>query len=115
MDLGVSFNPAPCTPTFLTGGIVSPTCSAYYNYSNYARTRINSPTEQVSLQSNFFPSVQFTGKYSYTGGNMGNSQDQLGFVGRESRTNLYDYSQGGPIMGRHISSYADFGAIFFQT
>ncbi|MGB7729801.1 MAG: hypothetical protein WBL50_17350 [Candidatus Acidiferrum sp.] len=115
VDLGVSFNAAPCSPTFLTGGVVSPTCSAYYSYSNYSRTRINAPTEQISLQSNYFPSIQFSGKYMYTGGNMGNSQDQLGFLGRDSRPNLYDYTQGGPMMGRHVSSYADFGVTWQIT
>jgi hypothetical protein len=115
VDLGVSFNPAPCTPTFEPGGIVNPKCSAYSNYSNYQQTRFNAPTEQISLQSNFISSLQLSGKFSYTGGDMNNSKDQLGFVGLESRTALSDYTQGGPLLGRQVSSYGDFGATWQIT
>src|SRR5271156_535680 len=115
VDLGVTYNPAPCNPTFQTGGVVNPACSAFYNYSNYERTRFRAPTEQITIQSNYIPSVQFTGKFSYTGGNMNNSQDQWGFQGRDSRANLNNYTEGGPLLGRQVSTYADFGVTWQIT
>jgi len=117
VDLGVSWSPPsqPCNPTFLPGGIVNPKCSAYYNFSNYQRTRLNAPTEQISIQSNFLPSLQLSGKFSYTGGDLNNSRDQLAFQGLESRSFLSDYSQAGPIQGRQVSTYADFGATWQIT
>lgn len=117
VDLGVSWAPPsqPCNPTFLAGSIVNPKCSAYYNYSNFQRTRLDAPTEQISLQSNFIPNVQFTGKFSYTGGNLNNSSSQLGFQGLESRTSLADFTQGGPLLGRQVSSYGDFGTTWQIT
>ena len=117
VDLGVSWNPPsqPCNPTFQPGSIVNPKCSAYYNYSNYQPTRLSAPTEQISIQSSYIPSVQLSGKFSYTGGDLNNSRDQLGFQGLESRTFLADYTQSGPLAGREVSSYADFGATWQIT
>ena len=55
VDLGVSLNAGasqPCAGTFLASGFVNPTCSAYFNgYLNHGRTRTNTPTEQLTVQS----------------------------------------------------------------
>jgi hypothetical protein len=109
VDLGVSFNGPPCNPTFQPGGTVNTACNAYYSFSNFERTRFNAPTEQISLTSNFISNVQITGKFSYTGGDLQNSQDQSGFAGRESRSGLSNFTQGGPIEGRQVTSYGDLG------
>ena len=117
VDLGVSWNPPsqPCNPTFQPGSIVNPTCSAYYNYSSHSQTRLNAPTEQISVQSNYFPAVQFSGKFSYTGGNLNDRNNTQGFEGLESRSFLADYSQSGPVQGRQMSTNADFGATWKIT
>ena len=117
VDLGVSWNPPsqPCNPTFQPGSIVNPSCSAYYNYSSHSQTRLNAPTEQLSIQSNYFPSVQLSGKFSYTGGNLNDRNNTQEFQGLESRTFLADYSQNGPVQGRQMSTNADFGATWQIT
>jgi hypothetical protein len=117
VDLGVSWNPPsqPCNPTFQPGGLVNPKCSAYYNYNYHQRSRLNAPTEQISIESNFISSLQLSGKFSYTGGDLNNSSTQLGFNGLESRSSLAAYTQGGPLQGRQVSSYADFGATWQIT
>ena len=117
VDLGVSWNPPsqPCSPTFQPGSIVNPACSAYYNFSNYPRTRLEAPTEQISVQSNFIPAIQFSGRFTYTGGNFNNSSDQNAWAGRDSRPGLADYSQSGPMLGRQVSSNADFGVTWQIT
>jgi hypothetical protein len=112
VDLGVSWNPPsqPCNPTFQAGSIVNPKCSAYYDYFSHRQTRMNFPTEQISFQSNIIPALQMSGKFSYTGGDMNVNSYQQSFAGLESRSQLTNFLQNGPIEGRHVASYGDFGA-----
>jgi hypothetical protein len=109
LDLGVSWNGPPCNPAFQPGGTVTATCNGFYNYNSHWRSRLNAPTEQISLQSNFIPSLQLSGKYSYTGSDLNVSDYQQTFDGR-SRNNLSNYQEFGPIQGRHVASYGDLGA-----
>jgi hypothetical protein len=113
VDLGVSFNAGasqPCANTFVAGGFVNPTCSGYIDYLRHGRTRTNSPTEQVSLQSNYFKNWDLSAKVSYTSGDM-NVYDWIeSLTGREARTNLYNQTNSGPVFGRHVAANADFGA-----
>jgi hypothetical protein len=118
VDLGVSFNAGanqPCGGTFLGGGVVNPTCSAYINYLRHGRTRTNSPTEQLSMQSNYFRSWDLSAKASYTAGDMKVSDWIETLTGREARTNLYDQTNSGPAFGRHVAATADFGATWHIT
>jgi hypothetical protein len=118
VDLGVSFNATanqPCAGTFLAGGVVNPTCSAYINYLRHGRTRTNSPTEQLSMQSNYFPTWDLSARVSYTAGDMKVSDWFESLTGRESRTNLYDQNNSGPVFGRHVAATADFGATWHLT
>src|SRR3984893_1501601 len=118
VDLGESFNSAasqPCGGTFLADGVVNPTCSAYINYLRHGRTRTNSPTEQVSMQSNYFKSWDLSAKASYTAGDMKVSNWIESLTGREARTNLYNQTNSGPVFGRHVAATADFGATWHIT
>ena len=118
VDLGVSLNAGanqPCANTFLVTGFVNPACSAYINYLRHGRTRTSSPTEQLTLQSSYFKNWDFSAKVSYTSGNM-NVYDWIeSLTGRESRTNLYNQTNSGPVFGRHVASNADFGATWRIT
>jgi hypothetical protein len=118
VDLGVSFNAGasqPCGGTFVAGGFVNPTCSAYINYQRQGRIRTNSPTEQLSMQSEYFRNWDFSAKVSYTGGDMHDYGWMESLTGREARTNLYNQTNSGPIFGRHVSANADFGATWRIT
>ena len=118
VDLGVSFNEAagqPCANTFLVGGFVNPTCSAYTNYLRHGRIRTNSPTEQLSMQSNYFQNWDLSAKVDYTGGDMNVADYFESLAGREARTNLFDQTNTGPQFGRHVSASADFGATWHIT
>jgi hypothetical protein len=110
VDLGVSWNGPPCSPAFQPGAIVSSNCNAYYSYFSHWRLRTNAPTEQISLQSNAIPALQLSGKYSYTGATMNVSDYNQAFTGLVSKSLLSNFDQFGPIQGRHVTSYADFGA-----
>ena len=105
----------PCAGTFLPGGLVNPTCSAYINYLRHGRTRTNSPTEQLSMQSNYFQSWDVSAKVSYTAGDMNVNNWIESLTGREARTNLYNQTNSGPVFGRHVAATADFGATWRIT
>lgn len=115
VDLGVSWNGPPCNPAFQATGLVSPNCNAFYNYSTHRRTRLKAPTEQVSFESNFFPAIQFSGKFTYTGTDMNVYNYGQAFSGLVSRSFLSHYSDFGPISGRHVTTYTDLGATWQIT
>lgn len=115
VDLGVSFNAGanqPCANTFAgpPPGDVNPTCSAYFNFLRHARTRTNSPTEQLSMQSNYWKSLDLSARYSYTGGDANMFDYMQSLAGRESRTNLRNDLLTGNAFGRRVIASADLGA-----
>src|SRR5262249_30001514 len=120
VDLGVSLNAGanqPCPNTFSGPplGAVNPACSAYYSYLRHARVRTNSPTEQFSLQSTYWKSLDLSGRVSYTGGDANLFDYNQTLSGRESRTNLRNESTIGSVFGRRVMSTADFGATWHIT
>ena len=94
---------------------MNPTCSAYTNYLRHGRIRTNSPTEQLSMQSNYFQNWDLSAKVDYTGGDMNVADYFESLAGREARTNLFDQTNTGPQFGRHVSASADFGATWHIT
>ena len=115
VDLGVSFNAGanqPCGKTFSgpPAGAVSPTCSAYVNYLRQARTRTSTPTEQISMQSNYWKSLDFSGRFGYTGGDANMFGYNQTLTGLEARTNLRNDTTAGSVLGRRVTATADFGA-----
>jgi hypothetical protein len=114
IDLGVSWNGPPCSPTFQPGGVVTNTCNGFYNYQSHWRARTNAPTEQISVQSAPISSLQLSGKFSYTGSDFNIYDYQQAFTGR-ARNNLAAYNEFGPMQGRHVASYGDFGATWQIT
>jgi hypothetical protein len=118
VDIGVSLNAGanqPCAGTFLASGAVNPACNAYINYNRHGRARTNSPTEQLSLQSNYFRKLDLSGRFSYTGGDMQVLDWTEAYNGRTSRTNVLDRSSSGPVKGRRVADTADFGATWHVT
>jgi hypothetical protein len=118
VDLGVSLNSAanqPCSGTFLPGGVVNPVCNAYIAYQRHGRTRTNFPTEQLSLQSNYFKSWDLSARVSYSAGDMTVSDWIESLTGLEAKSNLYNQTNSGPVFGRHVAASADFGATWHIT
>lgn len=129
VDLGVSFNQTPASPPLQSAanqpcanpfngppiGDVNPTCSAYFSYFNGFPTRTNLPTEQFSVQSNYWRNWDLSGRVSYTGGDMNVVGWNQALAGRESRTNLRNDSLTGNIHGRRVAATADFGATWHIT
>jgi hypothetical protein len=119
VDLGVSFNASagqPCGGTFLASGFVNPTCSAYFNgYLDHGRTRTRTPTEQLTVQSNYWQSLDLTARISYSGGDTNINGYNQTIFGRESRSNLRNQINTGPVQGRRVAAVADFGATWHIT
>jgi len=120
VDIGVSLNAGanqPCAATFnvLPAGTVNPACSAYFDFFRHARTRTSAPTEQFSMQSNYFKPLDLSARVSYTGGDANMFGYNQSFDGRESRTNLRNDLIAGNAMGRRVVATADFGATWHIT
>lgn len=115
VDLGVTWNGPPCSPAFQPGGIVNSKCNAFFNYNSHWRGRTNAPTEQVSVQSNPTPAIQFSGKFNYTGADMHVYDYSQNFDGFVSKSLLSNFTETGPIQGRRVSSYGDFGVTWQIT
>jgi hypothetical protein len=119
VDLGFSLNAGanqPCGGTFVTGtGFVNPTCSAYFSYLDHGRTRTNVPTEQLSLQTNYWKPWDLSARASYSGGDTDVYDYVQQLFGRESRTNLRNQITTGPVHGQHVTASADFGATWHIT
>ena len=116
VDLGVSVDPSanrPCAGTFTAAGLVNPTCNAYYNFSRHGRTRTNFPTEQFSLQSNYWKDLDISARVSYSAGDSnvyGYNQTYFGF-----QNPIQHNSVSGPIHNRRVAANADFGVTWHIT
>jgi hypothetical protein len=117
VDLGAPWNTSsqPCSNTFGPGGIVNPLCNAFSSYLLHWRTRLNSPTEKVTLQSSYFKNVDFAGTFSYTGGDLKVDDYQQNFTGLTPKANQSNFAETGPISGRHVATFADLGVTWHIT
>ncbi len=120
VDIGVSLNAGanqPCSGTFLASppGAVKPNCNGFLAYGSHGRTRTNGPTEQLSMQSNYWKDLDLSGRVSYTGGDMIVDNWNEAFNGLATRTSLRDRNSSGPIGGRRVNASADFGASWHVT
>lgn len=118
VDLGFAFNSGanmPCGGTFLVTGFVNPACSAAFSYANSRRTRTNTPTEQVSLQSSYWKNFEISAHGSYSGGDTKVADYNEAFFGRVSRTNIRNDFFTGPITGQHVAAAADLGVTWHIT
>ncbi len=118
VDIGISLNGGasqPCANTFTASGTVNPTCSGMISYARDGQARTSSPTEQISLQSNYFRRFDISARYGYTGAQMYVANWFENFDGRSARTNLLDRTTTAPITGEHISDSADLGTTWHIT
>lgn len=122
VDLGLPFNAGanqPCANTFggapAGSGNVNPVCSAAFSYFNHGRTRTNTPTEQLTMQSSYWKDLDLSARISYSGGDTNVFGYNETFFGRTSRNNLRNDAFTGPIQGRRVAATADFGATWQIT
>ena len=122
VSLGFPFNtPAnyPCASPVLPTGFANPACNGYTSYTRFGRVRNSYPTEQFSLQSNYWRRVDVAARAVYS--DASSSMPDYGslFAGFESRTatviqNIIAPPGGGANSSR-LSLTADLGVTFRVT
>lgn len=127
VDLGLPFNVAasqpcgalPIGPPFLPPpappGTVNPACNGYLGYTRQAGVRTNFPTEQLSFQSNYFKSLDLSGRVMYSSGDNTVPSFNETLSGRVTRTNLRNRLEFGPATGKRVSISTDFGVTWHLT
>jgi len=117
VDLGLPFNAAPnanqpCATPFNgppVAGTANPTCNGFLSYLRAGRVRTSFPTEQFTLQSNYVRNVDFSARFSYSGGdnNVFNFREDLTGLITRSRQRVSDAT--GPAGARRVTASADAG------
>jgi hypothetical protein len=124
VELGLpmdTVNKLPCAiPTGQTslinssGVLTNLACNAYLSYSRAQRVRTSTPSERVSLRSNYFDRIEFTASYSYSSADMTAPLNE-DFNGLESRLRLRQYTITGPANANQVSDVANVNATIHLT
>ena len=124
VELGLSFDPAnnepcavkpPATSLIGPGGtLTNVTCSAYFNYLRNQRVRTSTPTERLSLRSNYFQRIDLVASYSYSNADM-NTPLYESFNGLITRTNTRAFLGSGTADASRISDVLDVGVTAHLT
>lgn len=118
VDLGLPFNTIagqPCNPALLGTGFANPACNGYFAYTRVDPTRNSYPTEQLSIQSNYFKRLDLSGRFSYTNANGKVASYSELFNGLITRTRQRIFTDTGFSRARRVSATADFGMTFWIT
>ncbi|MGH9498601.1 MAG: hypothetical protein ACRD3L_05615 [Terriglobales bacterium] len=114
-------NRTPCAPKPPTGSLIDPTgtltntnCSAYFNYLRNQRIRTSTPTERVSLRSNYFERLDLVASYAYSSADMNTPLDEA-FNGLITRTGTRAFTDTGTASATRISDVFDLGATIHLT
>lgn len=113
VELGLPWNTlagSPCPAPFI-GNTVNPACNGYFTYTRTQRVRTTTPTEQLSITSNYFRRLNFVGHVSYSSGNSDSPYNEF-FDGLVTRTGERQFTFTGPASIRRIGTVADFGVTF---
>jgi hypothetical protein len=123
VSLGLSFdtvNRAPCAvPTgqsslIVNGILTNVVCSAYSSYSRNQRVRTSTPTERISLRSNYFRKLELVGSFSYSSATSSTPLDES-FSGLITRTNTLAFTGSGTAAANRISDVVDLEATLHLT
>jgi hypothetical protein len=104
----------PATSLVVNGVLTNVTCSAYFSYSRNQRIRTSTPTERVSLRSNYFRKLEVVGSFSYSSAVSSTPLDES-FSGLITRTNTLAFTGTGTSAANRISDAADLGATLHLT
>jgi len=104
----------PATSLVVNGVLTNVTCSAYFSYSRNQRIRTSTPTERVSLRSNYFRKLEVVGSFSYSSAVSSTPLDES-FSGLITRTNTLAFIGSGTAAANRISDVADLGATLHLT
>jgi hypothetical protein len=108
------FNPPANSLINSAGTLTNVNCSAYFSYLRDQRIRTSTPTERLSLRSNYFQRVDLVGSFSYSAADMTTPFDES-FTGLETRTSDRAFQGTGTAAANRISNVADLGATVHLT
>ena len=117
VELGLSIdtgNKEPCgfkppaNSLISAGTLTNVNCSAYFSYLRDQRIRTSTPTERLSLRSNYFERVDLVGSFSYSSADMSTPFDES-FNGLETRTSFRAFQGTGTASANRISNVLDLG------
>lgn len=109
--LGLSWTGgSPCATPFV-GGFVNPACNGYLAYTRTQRVRTTTPTEQLSVTSNYFKRLNITARASYSSGNLDSPYSEY-FNGLITRTGEREITITGPASVRRVAATADLGLTY---
>jgi hypothetical protein len=118
VELGLPINTGasqPCAAPLLITGEVNPACNGYFAYQRLQRTRTSFRTEQLSLRSNYFQRLDFSGRFSYSDGSLKVPDFSEIFDGLASRTRTRISETGGSDTANPVNVNADFGTTWRVT
>jgi hypothetical protein len=104
----------PATSLIVGGTLTNVTCSAYSSYARNQRIRTSTPTERISLRSNYFQRVDLVASFAYSDAEMSTPLDES-FSGLITRTNTLAFLGTGTADASRISDTADLGATVHLT
>jgi hypothetical protein len=123
VELGLSIDTAnkepcavvpPATSLVSSGTLTNVTCSAYFSYLRNQRIRTSTPTERLSLRSNYFQRVDAVASFSYSSADM-NTPLYESFNGLETRTSTRAFTGTGTADASRISDTLDLEATVHLT
>jgi len=124
VELGLPFNTAATQPCAVpgsstslidtTGTLTNVACNGYFGYNRDQRTRTSTPTERLSLRSNYFHKLDLTASYSYSSADLNTPNNEF-FSGLISRTRQRSFQQTGPSSAQRISNTANLGVVVHVT
>ncbi len=125
VDAGSIYNAAagqPCsntpTPIFDAGTsppTLSATCNGWQSYNRFGPVRTSYPTEQITLQSNYFRRLDFSARGSYSSADTKADDFLEQFLGLTTRTGERAFEVSGPARARRVVANVDFGVTAHLT
>jgi hypothetical protein len=117
VSFGLPYNTAsnqPCATPVLANGQANAVCNGFLSYSRFGRVRSTYPTEQFSIQSNYWNRVDLAAKVVYSDAQSSLPDFGSFFTGLESRTSAAAQSivspTGGGANSNRLSLTTDGGA-----
>jgi hypothetical protein len=104
----------PATSLIVNGTLTNVACSAYTSYLRNQRIRTSTPTERISLRSNYFRKLEVLGSFSYSSATSSTPLDES-FAGLIPRTNTLAFTGTGTGAANRISDVADLEATLHLT
>jgi hypothetical protein len=124
IELGLpidTVNKNPCGITAPATSLIDPSgmltnllCNGYYDYNRPDHIHTFTPTERVSMRSNYFERVELTASYAYSSSDMTAPQDEF-FNGFSARSGLRQSTVTGPAHANEVTNVADFTATVHLT